>query len=237
MYQVKLEKFEGPMELLLELIEKEELNITELSLAHVADQYLDYIKNNENINLGNLADFLTVASRLILIKSRTLLPMLKFTDDEEAEIKDLTKQLEEYKKFKEASARIGKMAEMKKICYSRESYAGVKALFYPPENFNVFDFKKYFLSVLAEIPIIEKLKEEYVGEVITLEQKINELQNSLRQRIEMSFSEITSGAVDKVDVIVSFLAMLEMIKQRIVEAEQMELFQDIKMKTYGTGQA
>lgn len=237
MYQVKLEKFEGPMELLLELIEKEKLSITELSLAHVTDQYLDFIKNNESINLGNLADFLTVASRLILIKSRALLPMLKFTDDEEAEIKDLTKQLEEYKKFKEASAKIGKMAEMKKICYSRESYAGVKALFYPPENFNVFDFKKYFLSVLAEIPIIEKLQEEYVSEVVTLEQRINELQDSLRQRVETSFSEITSGAADKVDVIVSFLAMLEMIKQRIVEAEQMELFQDIKLKTYGTRQA
>lgn len=237
MYQVKTEKFEGPMELLLELIEKEELKITELSLAHVADQYLDYIKNNENINLGNLADFLTVASRLILIKSRSLLPMLKFTDDEEEEIKDLTWQLEEYKKFKEASVKIGKIAEMKKICYSRESYAGVKALFYPPENFNVFDFKKYFLSVLAEIPIIEKLQEEYVNEVVTLEQRINELQNSLRRRVETSFSEITSGAVDKVDVIVSFLAMLEMVKQRIVEAEQLELFQDIKIKNYGTRQA
>lgn len=220
------------MELLLELIEKEELNITELSLAHVTDQYLEFIKNNENIKLDNLADFLSVASRLILIKSRALLPMLKFTDEEEEEIKDLTRQLEEYKKFKEASAKIGKMSELKKICYSREGYAGVKSLFYPPESFNIFDFKKYFLSVLAEIPIIEKLQEEYVGEVVTLEQKINELQNSLRQRVEMSFSEITSGAADKVEVIVSFLAMLEMIKQRIVEAEQIELFQDIKLKTY-----
>lgn len=232
MYQVKLEKFEGPMELLLELIEKEELNITELSLAHVADQYLEFIKNNENIQLDHLADFLSVASKLILIKSRALLPMLKFTDEEEGEIKDLTKQLEEYKKFKEASIKIGKMSELGKICYSREGYVGVKSLFYPPENFNIFDFKKYFLAVLAEIPIIEKLQEEYVGEVVTLEQKINELQNSLRQRVEMSFSEITAGAQDKVDVIVSFLAMLEMIKQRIVEAEQLELFQDIKLKTY-----
>lgn len=237
MYQVKLEKFEGPMELLLELIEKEELKITELSLAHVADQYLDFIKDNDKIHLDHLADFLSVASKLILIKSRALLPMLKFSEEEEEEIKDLTRQLEEYKKFKEISIRIGKMAEMKKICYSRDSYAGVGPLFYPPENFNVFDFKKYFLSVLAEIPVIEKLQEEYVSEVVTLEQRINELQNSLRQRVETSFSEITSGAVDKVDVIVSFLAMLEMVKQRIVEAEQTELFQDIKIKNYGTRQA
>lgn len=232
MYQVKLEKFEGPMELLLELIEKEEMKITELSLAHVANQYLDFIRDNENIQLDHLADFLSVASKLILIKSRALLPMLKFTEEEEEEIKDLTRQLEDYKKFKEASLKIGKMAESGKICYSREGYSGVRSLFYPPENFNVFDFKKYFLSVLAEIPIIEKLQEEYVGEVVTLEQRINELQNSLRERVETSFSELTSNAADKVDVIVSFLAMLEMVKQRIVEAEQMELFQDIKLKNY-----
>jgi segregation and condensation protein A len=107
MYNVKLEKFEGPLELLLELIEKEQLKITELSLAHVADQYLDYIKNHDSIALENLADFLTIASRLILIKSRALLPMLQVTPEEEEEIQDLAKQLEEYKKFREASQKIG----------------------------------------------------------------------------------------------------------------------------------
>ena len=102
----KLEKFEGPLDLLLELIEKEELQITELSLAHVADQYLEHIKNNSNIHLENLAEFLSVASKLILIKSRALLPILEFSQEEEAEIKDLAKQLEEYKKFKEAARRM-----------------------------------------------------------------------------------------------------------------------------------
>jgi segregation and condensation protein A len=229
-YNFKLEKFEGPLDLLLELIEKEELEITELSLAHVADQYLEYIKNNENIQLDNLAEFLSVASKLILIKSRALLPILEFTEEEEEEIKDLAKQLEEYKKFKEASVIIGKVAEKGKICYSREGFSGVRTFFYPPENINVFDFKKYFLSVLAEIPIIEKLEEEIVREVMTLEEKINDLQNFLRQRIETSFAEITTGATDKIDVIISFLAMLEMVKQRIINVEQGELFKEIKLK-------
>jgi segregation and condensation protein A len=230
MYSVKTEKFEGPMELLLELIEKEELKISELSLSHVADQYLEYIKNNEIIHLDNLADFLSVASRLILIKSRTLLPSLNLTEEEEGEIKDLTKQLEEYKKFKEASLKVGKMSERRRIGYSKEGFQGITSIFYPPENFNIFDFKKYFLSVLSEIPIIEKLKEEFVGEVITLEQKINDLQNTLRKRIETSFSELTAGAVNKIDVIVSFLAMLEMVKQRIISVEQEDLFKEINLK-------
>ncbi len=229
-YHVKTDKFEGPLDLLLELIEKEKLNITELSLAHVADQYLDHIRDNENIHLENLAEFLSVAAKLILIKSRALLPLLEFTEEEEEEIKDLAKQLEEYKKFKEASLVLGKIAESGMISYSRSGYLGVQPLFYPPENFNVFDFKKYFQAVLAEIPIIEKLEEEVVREVVTLEERINDLQNTLRRRVETSFSEITHNASDKIDVILSFLAMLEMVKQRIIEAEQQELFHDIKLK-------
>jgi segregation and condensation protein A len=230
-YHFKLEKFEGPLDLLLELIEKEELKITEFSLAKVADQYLEYIKQNDNIHLENLSDFLSVASKLILIKSRTLLPILKFTDEEEEEIQDLARQLEEYKRFKEASQSLGKMAELGRIAYSREGYAGVTSFFYPPESLNIFDLKKHFQSVLAEIPIIEKLEEEYVREVITLEQKINDLQNVLRKKAETYFSEVAGTAKDKIDVIISFLAMLEMVKQRIIEVEQGEIFKEIKMKT------
>ena len=218
------------MDLLLSLIEEEKLDITEISLARVADQYLEYIKNNENIQLENLADFLSVASKLILIKSRALLPSLEVTSEEEAEIKDLAKQLEEYKKFKEASMILGKMAERGRISYSREGFSGIKSFFYPPENINAFDLKKYFLSVLAEIPLIEKLEEEIVREVMTLEEKINDLQNVLRQRIETSFADITANAADKIDVIVSFLAMLEMVKQRIIDVDQNELFKEIRMK-------
>lgn len=230
-YHFKLEKFEGPLDLLLDLIDKEQLNITELSLAHVADQYLEYIRGCENIHLENLAEFLAVASRLILIKSRALLPILQFSEEEEAEIKDLTQQLEEYRKFKEAAALLAKLSESGRISYARESYGGVEALFYPPENLNVSDLQKNFLAVLQDIPVIEKLEEEVVREVVTLEEKINDLQNRLRSKIETSFAELTANAADKIDVIVSFLAMLEMVKQRLVEVEQTELFCDIRLKS------
>lgn len=229
MYQVKTDKFEGPLELLLELIEKEKLDVTELSLARVADEYLEYIRGNENIRLENLAEFLTVASKLILIKSRALLPMLKFTEEEEAEIQDLAFQLEEYKKFKEVAGVLSQMAAAGRICYSREGFGGVKSVFYPPEDFSVYDFKKYFQLVLAEIPVIEKLQEELVGEVVTLEERINDIEQRLRSRVSSSFSELVAGAKDKVDVIVSFLAMLEMVKQRLVMVEQGDLFKDITL--------
>jgi segregation and condensation protein A len=228
-YNVKLEKFEGPMELLLDLIEKEKMSITELSLASVADEYLEYIKNNDSIHLEHLAEFLSVASKLILIKSRAILPTLKFTDEEETEIKDLTHQIEQYKKFKEAAQNIGKRARIGKYCFSKPGFVGIKSFFYPPEGVNAFDLKKNFLKILSEIPIIEKLQEEIVAEVVTLEEKIGDLEKTLRKRMESSFSDLVSEAKEKIDVIVSFLAVLEMVKQRIINVEQDKLFSDIKL--------
>ena len=110
-YTVRLQQFEGPLDLLLELIEKEKLDITEISLASVAEQYLEYLNNLQNISPGVLVNFLTVASKLILIKSRSILPTLEISEEEEEEIQDLKKQLEEYKKFKDASKIIGKIVE------------------------------------------------------------------------------------------------------------------------------
>lgn len=230
MYQVRLEKFEGPMNLLLELIEKEKMDVTELSLAKVSDQYLEYIRSNDKIHLENLADFLSVASKLILIKSRALLPTLKFSEEEEDEIQDLAKQLAEFKKFKDISVKLGELAHSDKICYSRAGFLGVGPVFYPPQNINAYDLKNSFLKLLSEIPILEKLQEEVVSEVITLEEKIGELEIKLRKKLETSFSELVSKSENKIDVIVSFLAMLEMIKQRIIEVEQEDLFKDIKLK-------
>ncbi len=229
-YQIKLEQFEGPLDLLLSLIEEEKLDITKLSLAEVADQYLEYIKNNKNIKLENLADFLSVASKLILVKSKALLPFLQFSEEEEREIRDLSKQLEGYKKFKNVSLKIAELANEKKFSFTREAFEGVGPLFYPPENINVFDLKKYFQLVLAEIPVIEKLEEEFVKEIITLEERINDLRCIIREKVEISFSDLTNDAKEKVDIIVSFLAVLEMVKQKIVDVEQNEVFREIKLK-------
>ena len=229
-YQIKLEQFEGPLDLLLNLIEEEKLDITKVSLARVADQYLEYIKNNQNIKLENLADFLSVASKLILIKSRALLPFLRFTEEEEQEIQDLSKQLEEYKKFKDASVKIAGLASRKKFSFTREVFEGVGPLFYPPEDINAFDLKKYFQMILADIPVIEKLEEEFVQEIITLEEKINDLRQTIQERAEVSFSELTNDAKEKVDIIVSFLAILEMVKQKIIDVEQNDIFREIKLK-------
>jgi len=229
MYKVKLEQFEGPLDLLLELIEKEKLDVTNLNLAKVADEYLDYIEDRKNITLGNLASFLLIASKLILIKSRALLPLLKFSDEEEEEIKDLEYQLAEYKKFKDLSKKIGDMANSSRTSFSREGFLEIGSFFYPPENVNAFDLKKTFIEILSDIPIAEKLEREVIREVITLEEKIKHICEQLEKKEKTYFSKTVSGSRDKVEIIMSFLAILEMVKRKVIQVEQGKLFEDIKI--------
>jgi segregation and condensation protein A len=229
-YHIKIEQFEGPLDLLLQLTEQEKLDITRVSLAKIADQYLAYITEAKDITLAHLADFLSVASRLILIKSKALLPMLEFTEEEEEEIKDLEYQLAEYKKFKDAAAKLALVFDDKKESFSREGFLGFGTLFYPPEKIVKEDLFKAFSKVLGEIPVVEKLEQEMVKEILTLEDKIVHLQETLRVRVQTSFSELVANAKDKVEVVVSFLAMLELVKQRIISVEQGELFSEIQMK-------
>lgn len=229
-YQIKIEQFEGPMDLLLKMTENQKLDITRVSLAKIADQYLEYIANAQNITLEHLADFLSIASRLILIKSKALLPLLEFTEEEEAEIKDLEYQLAEYKKFKEAAKNLAVLYNYPKESFSREGFLGRGIVFFPPENIVADDLAKTFSKILGEIPIIEKLEEEMVQEVLTLEDKIIHLQNTLQEKMQTSFSELISNAKDKVEIIVSFLAMLELIKKKLINVEQGELFSEIHMR-------
>jgi segregation and condensation protein A len=229
MFKVQLEKFEGPLDLLLKLIEEQKLDITRLNLAKVADDYLEYIRANESISLENLAEFVNIASRIILIKSQNILPSLEITAEEEKEIVDLENQLRVYQKFKKAGEKIGETLRRKRFSFSRDYLLGVAAAYCSPKNVNVFDLKKAFLKVVSEIILPEKIPEESVGEIVTLEDKIEELKKSLQKRVETSFRELNSSAENKIEIIVAFLAMLEMVKQRIIDVEQNELFDDIKI--------
>jgi len=228
-FKVQLEKFEGPLDLLLELIEEQKLDITRLNLAKVADDYLEYIRSRENITLESLSEFVNIASRIILIKSQSILPTFEITKEEEKEIGDLEQQLKEYQKFKLAAQTFDVRLKEKNFSFSRDYLLGVAATYSAPKNVNTFDLKKAFLKAIAEIVLPEKLSRESVREIITLEEKIEELGKTLEKRIEISFRELSSSAKDKVEIIVAFLAMLEMVKQRIIDVEQSELFEDIRI--------
>ncbi len=229
-YHIQLEQFEGPMDLLLSLIEKEKLDITQVSLAKVADQYLEYLRNEESISLENLSSFLTIAARLILIKSRALLPVLDFSDEEEESMDDLEIRLKEYKRFREIAGILGGLFAKRQDARSRESFLGAQVVFYPPPGLTAVELRMHFSNVLGGIPIFEVLPEKEIAAVVTLEEMIFSLQNMLADRVQTSFVELTGGVADRTTVIVSFLAVLEMVKQRIVFVEQKRFFSDIFIK-------
>lgn len=229
-YHFRLDHFEGPLDLLLSLIEREKLDITTVSLAQVADQYLEYLSQEKEITLENLSSFLSVASRLILIKSRALLPVLTFTEEEEEAVDDLEWRLRQYKLFRDAALRLGGMFQMHTGAFIRESFLGSQVVFYPPKDCTAQRLAEHFRSVLGEIPVVEALPEKVVEQVISLEEKIFHLQSHLTERIETSFREFSGSARNKVEVIISFLALLELVKQRFLVAEQKEFFHDIHLK-------
>lgn len=222
--------FEGPLDLLLDLIEKEKLEITDISIARVTDQFLRYLERNKNIGPQRLADFLLVAGKLILIKSKAILPLLELKEEEEMDIEKLKWQLREYQKFKEISREIKKIENRKKMFFSRGSYMGIKTVFCPPENLSSQDLTNIFENILDKLPKFEKLTQETIKKVISIRDKIEHLKQSLAYRIEMTFHEATSGFVNKVEVIVTFLAMLELVRKKVVVIEQTEMFGEIRIR-------
>lgn len=229
-YQVKLEQFEGPFELLLNLIEEEKLKITEISLSKVTEQYIKYLSTVEELYPEELADFLVVATKLLLIKSRTLLPYLK--PDEEDQDGNLEEQLKIYREFHEAAQRMEKIIKEKRFTYGRVDarYLSPEIIFTPPTDFTVGDLRNFFQDVLDALEPIIKLPKAAIAKAMTLKDKISHLQRTLAKKMEMNFKDLISQAKNKTEVIVTFLALLELVKQEFIYVSQKKNFEDIIIK-------
>lgn len=226
-YKIKTEQFEGPLELLVELIEKEELDITKLSISKVADDFLEFVDNNQEIGLVNLSEFLLVASQLILLKSKALLPLFEFTKEEEEEIDDLEERLREYKKFKDISIQIGELYQGEKMSFSRKEARDIEYRKFIDPKINSRELADLYRGILSEKPEEDDLIEEVMQEVVSLEEKMTDLKTSLEKRMKIAFAETIKNASDKMEVVVTFLAMLEMVKQKTLSVKQKDLFGDI----------
>ncbi|MCB9805657.1 segregation/condensation protein A [Candidatus Nomurabacteria bacterium] len=230
-FKIKTEVFEGPLDLLLHLIEKRKLLINDISLAQVTDEYINFTKVMQEENLGRTSDFVLVASTLLLIKSKSLLPTLELTHEEQSDISDLEKRLKLYKIFKDASVNI-EQNFAKKIMFEKLEKANDTIVFSPTEQINNKSLLESVLSVLKSLPKKEKLKEAVVRKVISLEEMIGRLTDRIKNSIQMSFRDFSGyGKAQKVDIIVSFLAMLELVRQDILNVKQEEKYDDIQMET------
>jgi segregation and condensation protein A len=227
----KIDKFEGPLGLLLQMIEKQELDITEISLAKIADQYIEYIKSYKGIGPEELADFLVVAAKLLLIKSRALLPFLK--GEEEEEIQEFENQLKMYKEFLEAAKKIEAIIGKKRFSFQREfnrqAFLASANIFSPPKNLTAVDLAGVFGEIIEKIRPVEQLEEKNIEQIINIEDKIFAIQQIMLEKIKVSFNHILAGAKNKTEVIVSFLALLELIKQKDIMVIQGEMFGEIEV--------
>ncbi len=231
---VKLEKFEGPLALMLKLIEKEEMDITQISLAKIADEYVSFIRNSETIQPENMADFLVIAAKLLLIKSKALLPYLY--PEEKEEMEDLEQRLRMYKEFLVVTEKIEERLGKKKFMFPREFNRKVvmanTKYFSPPKALEMDDMTAVFKGLLTRLKPQEKLKEKKLEKKISIEDKILTIQDMIRKRIKFSFNRVMDNAKNKTEIIVSFLAALELMRQRELRMDQESLFGEIRLERW-----
>jgi segregation and condensation protein A len=230
--RVKLEQhqFEGPLDLLLQLVEEQQMDITALSLGKVTEQFLEYVRTLQEKNPINLADFLIIAAKLLVIKSKALLPNLEFGVEEEEAAYDLTQQLLIYKKFKEVAKFLRRMDLKSYQSWTREVDFQDQVTFVVDPDTTVDALHQSLRQLATELKEIVKLPEKVMEEVVSISEKITHIQALIAGKVQTSLSDLLHGAKSKTDVIVTFLALLELTKQRIVFLEQNEHFADIIIK-------
>lgn len=230
-FQIKTEVFEGPLELLLDLVEKRKLFINEISLAQVADDYIAHLRDFEKMPVDFVSNFLIVASTLVLIKSKSLLPTLSLTQEETQDINELERRLKEYQKIRELSVHVKKLFGTN-VSFPKGHSRAREVVFTPSEEINIQSIFAAVCEVIAHFPKKVTLPKLVVKKVISLEEMMDRLANRITGSLKMSFREFAGvGKEEKVNIIVSFLAMLELVKQGMIAVTQVEDSDDIQIET------
>jgi segregation and condensation protein A len=232
-YKIKLEVFEGPLDLLLYLIKKEEVDIYDIPIERITNQYMEYLSLMQLLNLEVAGEFLVMAATLMYIKSRMLLPVDQQVTDAEAEEGEdprweLIRQLVEYKKFKEAALQLAQREEDQSNLYTRQGPdTGIKVdKDAPLAEVNIFDLISAFNEVLKRANAREEFR-EIVEERFTVSDKIEEILYNLRERPELRFVELFADTASRAEVVVTFLALLELIRLKRLRVRQEAAFGDI----------
>jgi len=232
-YKVKLEVFEGPLDLLLYLIKQDEIDIYDISLERITRQYLEYLQAFKELNIELAGEFIVMAANLIYLKSRSLLPIDQQPPEEDAEEDDprwdLIRQLIEYKKFKEAAADLHLRELERERIFSRES-ASSPLLEQPLrlEEVGIFQLINAFQMVIKRIEAQQDVQEIF-AERFSVSEKIDIILQKVGNNARLRFSELFGSAVSRVEVVVTFLALLELIRLKQVRALQKNMFEEIEI--------
>lgn len=231
-YELALEKFQGPLDKLLELIEGKKLEITEISLAKVTDDFLSYLEKVSEVSAALLADFLVVASRLVLIKSKSLLPEFPLTAEEEADIKDLERRLRIYKGLKAGERHIDKLWKKGFHSYSRPYFmhvSGIPPVFYPASNATRETMLEAMRLIHGTLQKFVLETETIESTIISLEEKMAEVSHRMHE-VEQTTMNALSSTKSRSEMIAIFLAILHLAREQLVVLEQIGQFSDIIIK-------
>ncbi len=230
--------FEGPLDLLLSLIEKRKLFINDISLAKVTDDYIEHVKRMDQYPISDSAHFILIASTLLLIKSKSLLPTLTVSEEEQGSMDELEKRLALYQRFKELALNVKNLFGTK-IIFSKTESKNIVPVFSPEPDITPQSMLAHMQEAINNLPKKEQTPKAVIKKVVSLEDMIVDLSNRVKSAIKMSFKEF-SGAkkgnqTEKTHIVVSFLAMLELVKQGIINVNQENQFSDIIMETDQVG--
>ena len=230
MYKVKIDVFEGPLDLLLYLIRKNEVDIYDIPVAEITEQYIEYINLMKMLDLDIAGEFLVMAATLIQMKSAAMLPTGATVEDDELMMtrEELVRQLLEYKKFKSAASVLSEREEAQRNLYTRSfvdpGFEGLDLKEFRVDA-TLFDLLSAFRMVLKQLP--EDQLTGFREETFTVQQKIEDILNQFDIRKRVEFATLFAKSSSRLEVIVTFLAVLELIKSRRVIARQAQLFSRI----------
>ena len=229
-FSVETPAFQGPLETLLDLIEARKMPISEVSLSQVCDLYLSYVEKLPELPLGETAQFILVASTLLLIKSRSLLPNLELSVDERESVEELERRLAQYAVFRKAAKLLRKEWGRAPLFFAKRAPAR-PAVFSPAEA-STSTIAAAARRILNTLPKPEAMMQAAVAPVLALEDVISNLKDRLSTAFKARFSEMTKGA-DKETRVVHFLAILELVRHGGASVTQDKLFSDITIELEG----
>jgi segregation and condensation protein A len=233
-YKVKFEVFEGPLDLLLYLIKKQEVDIYEVNLTQLATQFIEYIEVMRILDLEIAGEFLVMASTLMYIKSRELVPVdqqveVEEEDDGEDPRWELIRQLVEYKKFKDAAARLQELEARQEDVYRREAPKPVFETEPQKPDVSIFDLINAVNTILKRVAQREGESREIFEDQWSVSEKIEMLVRIISEKARVKFSDLFEGATSRTEVVVTFLAMLELIRLRQIICVQPDHFVEIEI--------
>ncbi|MFA4830569.1 MAG: segregation/condensation protein A [Patescibacteria group bacterium] len=221
---IKLKQFEGPYDLLLSLIGEKKLDISEIAISEVTEQYLYYLDSLEKKNPEDLADFLVVAAKLLLLKSSRLLP--QFAPEEE-ETESLEEQLKLYRAFVEASKKVNKLWLNSRCGVFRIELPRKVEIFVLPINLSLDSLRESMVQLLNRLKPPKALPYTQIDKAISLKEKVDYIRRLLKNKKSFLFGEVLKNSQNRTEVIVGFLALLELVKLKVVGLRQDEVFGDI----------